>query len=382
MHYNIYLAEKIPAIEENKKESLEVLAEIERLKPDAAKKEFKENWNARYGIKFLTSRLTSFAREVSDSVCRRLEPFRQDTDDPQYLQFDDMTEELKDEYKNGTTTKVKLPNGTYLEPYLNLDGGYTVYNGKVYKSEFGQLKHRKRNKRAKKMQVVEVPNRKLYKTYEEFADERYTFNPETGTYGYFWNPQAFYDWFSIGGRWPCEFLVKEDCFESSLGEIDYDREPTKAPEGYKWVCFARKKDIQWQVMRDTQFKDLSEDYEYLRACFEAGEMLKEEDKAHNYYSIKENKILYWGDIVYVAGETFQEYLDRHNFNDKYGLLPYGFLSIDDEYIEREYVCISISETDKKPDIAVKKREEWHRLFEDFIESTNDEDVIVSVDIHM
>ena len=65
MHYNIYLAEKIPAIEENKKESLEVLAEIERLKPDAAKKEFKENWNARYGIKFLTSRLTSFAREVS-----------------------------------------------------------------------------------------------------------------------------------------------------------------------------------------------------------------------------------------------------------------------------------------------------------------------------
>ena len=36
MHYNIYLAEKIPAIEENKKESLEVLAEIERLKPDAA----------------------------------------------------------------------------------------------------------------------------------------------------------------------------------------------------------------------------------------------------------------------------------------------------------------------------------------------------------
>ena len=139
MHYNIYLAEKIPAIEENKKESLEVLAEIDRLKPDAAKKEFKENWNARYGIKFLTSRLTSFAREVSDSVCRRLEPFRQDTDDPQYLQFDDMTEELKDEYKNGTTTKVKLPNGTYLEPYLNLDGGYTVYNGKVYKSEFGQL---------------------------------------------------------------------------------------------------------------------------------------------------------------------------------------------------------------------------------------------------
>ena len=43
MHYNIYLAEKIPAIEENEKESLEVSAEIESLKPDAAKKEFKEN---------------------------------------------------------------------------------------------------------------------------------------------------------------------------------------------------------------------------------------------------------------------------------------------------------------------------------------------------
>ena len=41
--------------------------------------------------------MTSFAREVSDSVCRRLEPFRQDTEDPQHLQFDDMTEEFRNE---------------------------------------------------------------------------------------------------------------------------------------------------------------------------------------------------------------------------------------------------------------------------------------------
>ena len=30
----------------------------------------------------------------------------------------------------------------------------------------------------------------------------------------------------------------------------YDNVTIPCPEGYKWVCAARKKDIEWQTMRD------------------------------------------------------------------------------------------------------------------------------------
>ena len=78
--------------------------------------------------------------------------------------------------------------------------------------------------------------------------------------------------------------------------------------------------------------------------------------------------------IIVSDDVFAHSMKQRRINDR--------IHGDRADAEKEYVCISISETDKKPDIAVKKREEWHRLFEDFIESANDEDVIVSVDIHM
>ena len=98
------------------------------------------------------------------------------------------------------------------------------------------------------------------------------------------------------------------------------------------------------------------------------------------YGENEGKIKEVSD-KYISNESYYNELNyqkelHSKLNEKF------IMNSNDEYIEREYVCISISETDKKPDIAVKKREEWHRLFEDFIESADDEDVIVSVDIHM
>jgi len=64
--------------------------------------------------------------------------------------------------------------------------------------------------------------------------------------------KLFYDWCVIGGRWPRRFLVKESCKEYSIGERSWDDIDRKidAPEGYFWVAAARKKDIEWQAMRE------------------------------------------------------------------------------------------------------------------------------------
>ena len=51
---------------------------------------------------------TTFSRAVDEAVAEKLEPFNTSTDDPNYLEFVDQTEELKREYE-GTIDCIKLP---------------------------------------------------------------------------------------------------------------------------------------------------------------------------------------------------------------------------------------------------------------------------------
>lgn len=61
----------------------------------------------------------------------------------------------------------------------------------------------KRTKRAKRMRAMLCyPNKKLYPDFQSFADDGWIpFNEEVQKYGYFCNPNAMWDWYSIGGRW-------------------------------------------------------------------------------------------------------------------------------------------------------------------------------------
>jgi len=67
------------------------------------------------------------------------------------------------------------------------------------------------------------------------------------------NPQAFWDWFEVGGRWSHVFLVKNDCANIIKGEhyhVTENEEQLDRPEGYKWVAGAKKKDIEWDLMKE------------------------------------------------------------------------------------------------------------------------------------
>lgn len=84
-----------------------------------------------------------------------------------------------------------------------------------------------------------VPYDKIYQTFEKFVEKEYGtfYYEEQEAYGYYYNPDAFYDWYSIGGRWPDMFLVKDDCGEYGIADRSWtcaDKE-TKAPDGYHWT---------------------------------------------------------------------------------------------------------------------------------------------------
>lgn len=274
-------------------------------------------------------RSTVFSSRMAEEVDTVMEPFYCETDNPDYLEFEDKTEEYREAYENETVNLIRFPNGTVLtEHQYAVYCKYEIVDGRLYERDWGPLHHRKRTKKCKRMQVMEnVPYYRVYQTFEEFVEERYgtSYYEEQKAFGYYYNPDAFYDWYSIGGRWPDMFLVKDDCGEYGIADRSWtcaDKE-TKSPDGYHWTCAARKKDIAWQTMYDWELEQAKQCYARLVQAFETGTLPEE---MHGI--ITEDGIRIFGELVYHKGETENQYLERYIKlkRKKYPINIYAFLT--------------------------------------------------------
>lgn len=221
-----------------------------------------------------------------------------------------------------------------------------------------------------------VPYSKVYQSFQEFVEEEHgtPYCEEQGAFGYYYNPDAFYDWYSIGGRWPDLFLVKDDCKEYGIAERSWTcaDEETKAPDGYHWTCAARKKDIAWQVMYDWELKKARQSFAKISGWFASGKV-----PGNAGLCMEEDGIRRFGELLYRKGETEDEYLERfvNLKRKKYPLSLYAFLK-DGIWITTERF-ISDGENSR-----FEENEDWEDELEQFIDGLDDETVLVSVDCHM
>ena len=384
MHFTTLVTVEVPKLEPNAIVDLFIEKQLEQLESKQATSTERDIM-LDIEIRRLRGLKTEFARCVEVLMYNKMEPYNEQTEDPRYLEFEDETEELRRQYETEYTDCIKLPNGSIL-PADNrfFWNKFCIHDdGKVYQKNFGQLKHDKRSKRAKKMTaILKYPYKKLYKSFEEFAEKGkgFTYNEHFGGYGYTYNPNAFYDWCVIGGRWPKMFLVKDDCEEYSIGERSWcnsDKE-YEAPEGYHWVAAARKKDIQWQAMHEWEIESATKTFYKVENAYKTG-ILPEDWHC----KIEDNKIFYFGDIVYIEGETLDAYLKRKNlkFKFKYPHLSYGFLD-EDGYHEREEAWRHKKSRKRYNKLQKKYYIEWRKKLDSFIDSIPDETVIVGVDCHV
>ena len=369
MHFVTLMKFELEPQAPDEKTDAAVLAKIEELKQAA---EDKDSWIRSFHIERLTNYLTPFSRAVSRQVDCLMEPYNQNTEDPDYLEFDDRTEELREEYEDGTPDCIKLPEGTILEADSSrFWGKFVIKDGMVFQCNSGQLKHEMRTKKAKKMKaLLNYPRKKLYKSLEEYAVEHegYQKGNEEGTYGWWYNPDGYWDWYSVGGRWPKMFLVRKDCEEFTFGERCPDETP--APEGFIWVCGARKKDIAWDEMRKWYLKIHTEYYNEYVKIFELG--ISPDSSIH----ITEDGICSWGELLYKKGETLEEYLNRQHYlaSEKYPVVAHDLVSEDEWFSQYELEWdVEKGESDKT--------EKWMLKIEEFIDDMDDENVIVVVDYH-
>lgn len=324
-------------------------------------------------MKFIRQRLNStrdaFSAAVDDALAKRMAPYAAECE-PQYCVFIDETEETKIEYEFGTIDCIKEPGGKIKPSYYY---PFVIRNGKVLARNAGPLHHEKRTKKSKKYTALPAyPISKLFSSLKEYAEEYcgLHYDEEKKAYGRISNPNAFWDWYSIGGRWPLMFLVKFDCKEFSIGERDFEQDDDiPCPEGYKWAVAARKKDIEWNALFEWRKKCATERFLLLEEHFKVQTV---PDGIIG--NISERGIHSWSGDEYLAGETLEEYLHRCGFVDdeKYHAHCGAFVDLSGEYHEE---CFRDAFSGKY-DVG------WNKMLEEFLDEIPDDSVIVAVDCHM
>lgn len=309
-------------------------------------------------------------------VFEAMDRYGVNTDDPKYLAFYPHEEGEDSVYKTGTISCVRLPDGKIVYDHdARFSKRYEVFEGRVYQKTFGPLHHRKRTKKAKKfLPLPAYPLKKLYPTLEEYMEQYWGFiyNEEEQAYGYYENPNAFWDWYELGGRWYEYFLVKEDCPSAIRGAQARVCGPTKiAPEGYCWVAGARKCDIAWDKMKESFVEEVSQTLQEFQSWYLAGEVPEE---WRGFAFVTPDGVYFHRRLVYRVGETVEENLRRDHqlMQARYFVNPYAFISGDGWTDCHSFDACSQGES---------KDMQWNRMVQEFIGGLPEDVMLVSVDCH-
>ncbi len=150
---------------------------------------------------------------VEAAIEEMLKPYLEQTKDPQFLTFEDKTQEIMESGVGFITA----------DSYIAEDNPEAV--GQTYLQFYGG--------------------------FERFAEEYHGYkkNPETNVYGYWHNPNAKWDWFCVGGRWRGKLPIKlNENGQLPIGSIvseqsKYDDEKIILPPNRGDGCFVADLDI-------------------------------------------------------------------------------------------------------------------------------------------
>lgn len=154
------------------------------------------------------------------------------------LEFVDTEEDERAVYESGGCTYVFMPDGRRLFPW---DETFRV-EGTV---GLGSATH----KVPECLEQRSIPYRDTFETFDDYmkwaGEER---DPETGRYGFWENPNAKWDWWTIGGRWRAQVCaVDGEC--APYTTYDLGDFVSRLPENYPAHRFDRAKlrDMIWEA---------------------------------------------------------------------------------------------------------------------------------------
>jgi hypothetical protein len=178
---------------------------------------------------------------VGDNVHEQMAPFIEQVEaESEYASFNDQTEEHQKEYDEESTEMVKTNEGL-MTPW---EYERRVKDGKLPAG----LKEKK------------IPFKNIYKTFAEFCEKWHgSHADEDGNYGYWFNPDAKWDWYQIGGRWHGFFWQKRGADSGEQGDKSWCNEMDKFDA--RQVDSILKKDVDLEAMRAEDVQQWTASYE-------------------------------------------------------------------------------------------------------------------------
>jgi len=185
--------------------------------------------------------------ENQNDIDKMMEPFKEYDGElwlKPYLKFKSYSEENKNVYENQTRKMVKLIDGSLYDIYDQIC--FKEVSQEEYEKAENRGESTRRNNKSFYVKdlnrigaiEIEVPYKELYATFEEYMKDRFSseWNEEQQDYGYWHNPQGYYDYWSIGGRWrrilpasqgsvgetSWEYTMDKEAFDDSEREGYYD----------------------------------------------------------------------------------------------------------------------------------------------------------------
>ena len=278
-----------------------------------------------------------------------LEPYSECTENRAYLDFQDKTEEVKEGWNTTTVKAIRMPDNScvYAENRA-LPKGYVISDDKIVYEKSGRV-----TEVCKRYIIIpECPVNLVYNSLDDFAEGYYGYEKRGARYGYWCNNNAFYDWFSVGGRWSGAFLMKDGT----------------------WVDIADKKDIQWDEMKRHSRESAMTTFAELEKIFKTKQVPEDAPLV----VVKEDGVYSWGSCLYKAGETLDEYFKRKGCDDntKWATGAYGIFDKTNGYRSRgEMGWFGISSGEMS-------ETDWNQIVEKFIDDIPDDEVLIMLDCHI
>jgi len=186
---------------------------------------------------------------IGENPEEQLKPYQENnmgTCPKEYMAFNDIEDEYLKKYKTESVDKVVMPDGRLLNTW---DDEFKV----------GPLLDRKTVILAN-LKVKKFKYSKLFKTFEEYMKEWCGFEKrdvQTHRYGYWQNPNAKWDWYSLGGRWAGFFKLKQHALVAAARALDTEVADEARTDQ------AVKEDIDLQGMREDAADKAADRYDRL-----------------------------------------------------------------------------------------------------------------------
>jgi hypothetical protein len=365
---------------------------------------------------------------VGDNVDEQLEPFHEFecTGLEKYIKEIDKTEELRKEYEEHTTRKLKSPDGELVDPYDDRFYREPTQEELDDKGPFGKIGASKRlhtetkdwgdglGRRVKVHFVpigwedVKVPTQE-YKSFAEFIEywtstktvpfgEEVDVENDDYKYGYVLvddkgevikaidrtNPNSKWDWYSIGGRWSGMFRLKPGA-EGETGCPGVMG--TCSNDGPEYADQALKGDIDFEFMRNEAKEKAEEEYEEAMKAIqgltrpewnswnELRESMDDIDKARDIYRDDPffkalRQVNAWEPEKFLVDK--ESFIERASRN---AVQTFAILKDGKWYEEGEmgwFACVSNK----------KEPEDWDELYFQILESIPDDVTLTVVDCHI